>query len=87
MCRFQQVVQGWLQEGLVQQWTAPVGRLRQGKFTPFTDGTSGVDTARYIASKGMRSIAEHIASQVSHVHHPTVAVPFTYIAVYYAHYQ
>lgn len=59
--RFKKLVEGWVAEGVVAPWTGPVGRLQAGRFTPLTQAEGGT---KYVAPRGMRSIAEHIMSKV-----------------------
>lgn len=47
--------------GVVQQWRGPVGVLKPGgAFEPF-----GSELPLYVATKGMRQLAQHMADQVS----------------------
>ncbi|KXZ45236.1 hypothetical protein GPECTOR_57g526 [Gonium pectorale] len=68
--RFQAVVDRWLAAGLVRTWDGPVGTLRVGgdggggggrggKFAPLPPAP-----ARYVGSRGMRPLAESLASEL-----------------------
>jgi predicted NAD/FAD-dependent oxidoreductase len=46
--------------GIIKEWEGPVGTLRCGVFTAFP-----CTPARFIAPRGMRSLAEHIATQAT----------------------
>jgi hypothetical protein len=49
-----------LAAGVVQRWQGPVGVLRPGgRFEPLPG-----DTPLYVASKGMRQLAQHMADEV-----------------------
>ena len=57
---FANLVNGWIEKGLVKQWQGTVGELEAGgQFAPLPDLP-----ARYIAVKGMRSLADSILSEV-----------------------
>lgn len=56
--RFQSLVDEWSAAGAVREWTGPVGRLSpasRGVLTPLPPSPP-----RYIASNGMRSLAQHM---------------------------
>lgn len=56
---FANLVNGWIEKGLVKQWHGTVGELEAGgRFAPLPDLP-----ARYIAVKGMRSLADSILSE------------------------
>ncbi|WIA18940.1 hypothetical protein OEZ85_003609 [Tetradesmus obliquus] len=56
---FQQQVQAWLAAGVVQRWQGPVGVLRPGgTFEPLGDATP-----LYVATGGMRQLAQHMADE------------------------
>lgn len=45
---------------MVGRWTGPVGALQEGAFVPDSSGAT-----RYVASKGMRSLATYLAGRAS----------------------
>ncbi|KAF6245554.1 hypothetical protein COO60DRAFT_1278564 [Scenedesmus sp. NREL 46B-D3] len=56
---FQQQVQAWVAAGVVQRWQGPVGVLKPGgRFEPL-----GGEVPLYVASKGMRQLAQHMADE------------------------
>ena len=58
--RFSELVDDWLEKGLVRQWQGIIGELEVGgQFLPFPSSTP-----RYISVNGMRSLADSILSQV-----------------------
>ena len=58
--RFAELVQGWSDKGLVREWLGTVGELEAGgDFSPLPSSLP-----RYIASNGMRLLADSILSQV-----------------------
>ena len=57
---FANLVNGWIEKGLVKQWQGTVGELEAGgRFAPLPDLP-----ARYIAANGMRPLADSILSEV-----------------------
>ncbi|MED6181301.1 hypothetical protein PIB30_018036 [Stylosanthes scabra] len=57
--RFAELVHGWTDKGLVSEWKGPIGELQSGgKFVPFLSSPP-----RYIATRGMRSLADSLLSQ------------------------
>lgn len=57
--RFYELVDDWLEKGLVRQWQGIIGELEVGgQFLPFPSSTP-----RYISVNGMRSLADSILSQ------------------------
>ncbi|OVA05315.1 hypothetical protein BVC80_441g62 [Macleaya cordata] len=57
--RFAELVDGWLDKGLVRQWEGPIGDLEVGgHFTPIPSSSP-----RYIGVNGMRPLADSILSQ------------------------
>lgn len=52
---FQAMVERWAADGAVARWRGPVGRLRDGAFTP--DDSQ----ERWIAPGGMRALAQYLA--------------------------
>ncbi|KAI3979830.1 hypothetical protein MKX01_013925 [Papaver californicum] len=57
--RFAELVDGWLDKGLVRQWDGPIGELEVGgHFTPNTSSAP-----RYIGVNGMCPLADSILSQ------------------------
>ena len=59
--KFVELVQGWMEQGLVREWQGTVGELEVGgKFVPFSSSP-----ARYIGVNGMRPIADSLLSQVN----------------------
>ncbi|KAI3897840.1 hypothetical protein MKX03_012991 [Papaver bracteatum] len=61
--RFAELVDGWLDKGLVRQWDGTIGELEVGgQFTPSTSSAP-----RYIGVKGMRPLADSILSETSKV--------------------
>ncbi|GAV74196.1 LOW QUALITY PROTEIN: NAD_binding_8 domain-containing protein, partial [Cephalotus follicularis] len=56
---FAKMVNDWLEEGLVRQWQGTIGELEEGgRFVQLPSSTP-----RYIAVKGMRSLADSLLSQ------------------------
>lgn len=56
--RFQKLVNEWIVEGAVKEWSGVVGTLEKGgKFTEFPPCT------KYIATNGMRLFADHLLSK------------------------
>ncbi|KAL5566307.1 hypothetical protein UlMin_029471 [Ulmus minor] len=61
--RFAELVQGWLEKGLVRQWEGQVGELEAGgNFVSLPSSSP-----RYVGVNGMRPIADSILSQTSMV--------------------
>jgi len=59
---FQQQCEAWVAAGAARRWQGPVGTLKQGgSFEPLNPGV-----AVYVASGGMRQLAEHMAEEVRH---------------------
>ncbi|KAK9087219.1 hypothetical protein Syun_029613 [Stephania yunnanensis] len=59
--RFSELVDGWLESGLIRGWNGPIGVLEAGgHFTP--DSSS---SPRYIGVNGMRPLADSILSKAS----------------------
>ncbi|KAL9248010.1 hypothetical protein vseg_021376 [Gypsophila vaccaria] len=57
--RFAELVDGWIEKGLVRQWHGEVGELEPGgQFAPLS-----ASPPRYIAIHGMRSLADSILSE------------------------
>lgn len=57
--RFHKLVDRWIKEGAVKEWTGVVGTLRNGgQFEELIDGP------RYVGVHGMRPLADHMVSQV-----------------------
>ncbi|GIL48091.1 hypothetical protein Vafri_4787 [Volvox africanus] len=58
---FQDIVDEWLEEGVVRVWDGPVGKLRadSGAFYPLPPSPP-----RYVATGGMRSLAEGVVEQL-----------------------
>lgn len=58
--RFAELVDGWLERGLVREWPGIVGELEVGgRFTPFPFAAP-----RYVAVNGMRPFADSLLSEV-----------------------
>jgi predicted NAD/FAD-dependent oxidoreductase len=56
--RFHKLVDRWIKEGAVKEWTGVVGTLRNGgQFEELIDGP------RYVGVHGMRPLADHMVSQ------------------------
>lgn len=53
-------VDEWERDGVVQRWAGPVGTLQDGAFEPDASGA-----VRYVARRGMRSLATHLAGRAS----------------------
>ncbi|XP_010278109.1 PREDICTED: uncharacterized protein LOC104612410 isoform X1 [Nelumbo nucifera] len=61
--RFAELVNGWLEKGLVRQWQGPIGELEAGGcFVPLPSLSP-----RYIGVNGMRPLADSILSETSMV--------------------
>lgn len=61
----------WLAEGAVREWQGPVGTLqRGGAFSPLPPGSP----ARYVATGGMRMLAQHVAQRLVQQHPGLVEV-------------
>ncbi|XP_021901920.1 uncharacterized protein LOC110817585 isoform X2 [Carica papaya] len=59
--RFAELVDGWLERGLVREWPGIVGELEVGgRFTPFPFAAP-----RYVAVNGMRPFADSLLSETS----------------------
>lgn len=68
--RFGQLVDGWIEGGLVREWCGPIGELEAGgHFKPMPSSPP-----RFIGVSGMRPLADSILSQVH---------TFCYIYVYF----
>lgn len=50
----------WERDGVVCRWDGPVGTLENGAFAPDDSGAP-----RYVARRGMRSLATHLAGRAS----------------------
>ena len=58
--RFGELVNGWLERGLVREWQGTVGELQNGgQFLPFPSSPP-----RYIGTNGMRPLADSLLFQV-----------------------
>lgn len=58
--RFAEIVDAWMEKGLVREWLGTVGDLNNGgEFVPFLPSP-----ARYVATKGMRFLADSLLSHV-----------------------
>ncbi|KAL4432882.1 hypothetical protein ABPG77_008208 [Micractinium sp. CCAP 211/92] len=57
---FKAMVDEWERDGVVCRWDGPVGTLENGAFAPDDSGAS-----RYVARRGMRSLATHLAGRAS----------------------
>jgi predicted NAD/FAD-dependent oxidoreductase len=58
--RFAELVNAWLDNGLVREWKGTVGELHNGgEFLPFLPSPP-----RYIATNGMRVLADSLLSEV-----------------------
>lgn len=58
---FQQQCEAWVAAGAARRWEGPVGTLKPGGvFEPLGPGV-----AVYVATNGMRQLAEHMAEEVS----------------------
>ncbi|XP_014492093.1 uncharacterized protein LOC106754576 [Vigna radiata var. radiata] len=57
--RFAEIVNGWMERGLVREWHGTVGELHNGGgFVPFVPSPR-----RYVATNGMRFLADSLLSQ------------------------
>lgn len=58
--RFAELVNAWVDKGLVREWQGTVGELQNGgHFVPFLPSPT-----RYIATNGMRFLADSLLSEV-----------------------
>ncbi|KAK0602550.1 hypothetical protein LWI29_034648 [Acer saccharum] len=61
--RFGQLVDGWLERGLVREWKGMIGELEVGgRFVPYLDSPP-----RYVGVNGMRPLADSLLAQTSMV--------------------
>lgn len=61
--RFGQLVDAWLERGLVQQWEGLIGELEiGGRFVPFPSSPP-----RYVGINGMRPLADSLLTQVTNL--------------------
>ncbi|KAK4282903.1 hypothetical protein QN277_014227 [Acacia crassicarpa] len=61
--RFSELLDDWLEKGLVQEWQGTIGELHNGgHFIPFPPSPS-----RYIGTKGMRPLAHSLLSETNMV--------------------
>ncbi|XP_021859232.1 uncharacterized protein [Spinacia oleracea] len=61
--RYAELVNGWIEKGLVQQWKGIVGEIEAGgQFSPLPDSPT-----RYIGVNGMRPLADSILSETKMV--------------------
>lgn len=59
--RFAELIQGWVEQGLVREWQGTIGELEVGgHFVPLPSSPP-----RYIGVDGMRPIADSLLSQVN----------------------
>lgn len=78
--RFGQLVDGWIEGGLVREWCGPIGELEAGgHFKPMPSSPP-----RFIGVSGMRLLADSILSQVHtfcyiYVYFP----PFAFYSIHY----
>ncbi|CAN6439463.1 unnamed protein product [Victoria cruziana] len=56
--RFRELVDGWLEKGLIREWNGQIGELEAGHFTPFPS-----TPVKYVGVHGMRPLADTILSQ------------------------
>ena len=58
--RFGELVNAWMEKGLVREWQGTIGELQNGgHFVPFLSSPP-----RYIATNGMRFLADSLLSEV-----------------------
>lgn len=58
--RFAELVNAWIDKGLVREWQGTIGELRNGgEFLPFLPSPP-----KYIATHGMRFLADSLLSEV-----------------------
>lgn len=75
--RYAELVNGWIEKGLVQQWKGIVGEIEAGgQFSPLPDSPT-----RYIGVNGMRPLADSILSEV------ILLALFTKVISYFASYS
>lgn len=61
--RFGQLVDGWLERGLVREWKGMIGELEVGgRFVPYLDSPP-----RYVGVNGMRPLADSLLAQVTNL--------------------
>ena len=61
--RFHELVDGWLERGLVRPWEGVIGELEVGgQFTPFPSSPP-----KYIGVNGMRPLADSLLAQVTNL--------------------
>ena len=61
--RFGQLVDGWLERGLVREWKGMIGELEAGgQFIPYLNSPP-----RYVGVNGMRPLADSLLAQVTYL--------------------
>ncbi|KAF3789005.1 hypothetical protein EJ110_NYTH19808 [Nymphaea thermarum] len=66
--RFRELVDGWLEKGLICEWNGQIGELEAGRFVPFPS-----TPVKYVGVHGMRPLADAILSKLIMIVQSTAA--------------